>query len=217
MLDTAMRFAQARENNLTSQEKRFLISPYGLRNLKGLGNMPASDDPWQFVRQFQVVGPYPLEWDGERSDRIPEGFNRCYPPEVRSRGHRTYKTLDGKMTWTPAGTDLSGLLDFLPYFKTTDNVVAYARCVVVSPRAQKARMSLGSNDGAKIFVNGQEVFSWCSVPRNGRTARQHQNEVEVFLNKGENEVIAKVENLGANWQLYLAFYDPQRELQFSLE
>ena len=217
LLDETMRFAETREPNLTEADRRFLISPYGLRNLKGLGTMPAADDPWRFVTRYKVVGPYPLEWDGVRSSVIPEGFNRIYPPERNPRKQKPYATLDGPAQWREAETDLSGLLDLLPYFSTTENVVAYARCTVISPKDQTVRLSLGSNDGVKILVNGQEVFSWCSVPQGGRSARPHQNELEAALAAGPNEVLAKVENLGANWQLYLAFHDPNRELEFRTE
>ncbi len=217
MLDTVMQFAAAREADLTEQERIFLKSPYGLHNLKGFGNMPTASDPWRFVRTFAVIGPFPLEWDGQRSDRIPAGFDKRYPPEIRPLSRKSCHTVDGKTSWQFAQTDLSGCLDFLPFFKTKSNVVAYARCVVVSPRKQTVKVSLGSNDGAKVLVNGKEVFSWCSVPHNGRSARQHQNQFDVELQEGKNVFLAKVENLGANWQLYLALHDPNRELTVTAE
>jgi len=39
----------------------------------------------------------------------------------------------------------------------------------------------------------------------------------VELQEGKNVFLAKVENLGANWQLYLALHDPNRELTVTAE
>ena len=52
-----------------------------------------------------------------------------------------------------------------------------------------------------------------SAPR-GRSAAPHQDRFGASLQKGDNDILVKVENLGASWALYLAIQDPQRELQF---
>jgi hypothetical protein len=85
---------------------------------------------------------------------------------------------------------------------------------VIAPHDTTTTLSLGSNDGAKVWLNGAEVFRWPSEPTGGRTAAPHQDEVPVTLRAGENVVLAKVENLGANWQLFVSFHDPGRVLQF---
>ena len=41
--------------------------------------------------------------------------------------------------------------------KPKDMVVAYAFSQIESPKAQKAILSLGSNDGIRVFLNGKEV------------------------------------------------------------
>jgi hypothetical protein len=213
VLDDMMKSAQARREMIPPQKRRFLISPYGLHNIKGLASAPAPDDPWQFAKEWMVTGPFPLEWDA-KSEVTPAGFDRSYPPESHPEPGAAFETVDGPAVWRFAESDLTGLLDFLLYFETTDNMVCYARTRVLAPRDMAIRMSLGSNDGARAWINGEEVFSWCSVPQLGRSARPHQDEIEVHLKEGSNEVLVKVENLGANWQLYLAFHDPDRELQF---
>ena len=93
-------------------------------------------------------------------------------------------------------------------FTTTEDAVCYARCTVIAPRAMTVEMSLGSNDGAKAWVNGEQVFSWYG----GRPARPHQDTVPVRLNVGANDVLVKVVNLGYNWALYTSFDDSGREL-----
>ena len=214
MLDKAMRLAEEHREIIPPQQRRFLLSPHGLHNIHGLAAAPPADEPWRFIRKWLVAGPFPLEWEGEGSERIPAGFDRAYPPERTTEIGGVFETMDGPAIWRYAESDASGLLDFLPFFATTENTVCYARCRIVAPRDMAVRLSLGSNDGARAWVNGEDVFAWCSVPDGGRTAAPHQNRFDASLKAGSNDLLVKVENLGANWQLYLAVDDPGRELQF---
>ncbi len=214
--ENTMAFAEARRDVVPKNLQPFLANPYGLHNVKGLGNAPEAGDPWQFVRSWMVAGPFPLEWDGE-STATPPGFDRVYGPEKGGGLNQAFDTVDGRGVWRYVETDVSALLDFLPYFGTTENVVCYARCSIIAPRNVEARVSLGSNDGARVWVNGEDVFAWSSVAQGGRAAAPHQDEFPVQLNKGRNRVLAKVENLGRSWQLYLSVHDPDRELVFEVE
>lgn len=213
VLDSMMRFAEARRSQILPEQQRFLLSPYGLFNIRNLKNAPPDDDPWHFVREWMIAGPFPLEFREETPDAIPLGFVRVYPPETNADPNTQFSTVDGQAGWKRAGSDISGLLDFLDCFATTENVLCYARCRVIAPRDMEIAMSLGSNDGAKVWLNGEEVFSW----HGGRAASAHQNEIPVRLKAGPNAVLVKVENLGANWQLFLSFHDPERQLQFGAE
>jgi len=216
LLDETMQFAERLRQVVPASQRKFLVSPYGLWNIPGLGSAADPNDPWHFVDKWMVSGPFPLEWKGEGSTETPAGFERVYSPEAHPELGVVFETVDGPGFWRLAECDLSGLLDLLSYFGTTENVVCYARCRVVAPRDMKARISLGSNDGARVWVNGEDAFSWCSVPSGGRSASPHQDEFEVELKEGSNELLVKIENLGMNWQLYLSFDDPNRELRFEV-
>jgi hypothetical protein len=69
-------------------------------------------------------------------------------------------------------------------------------------------MTLGSNDGAKVWVNGEVIYN----EHVGRGAVADQVFLEADLKKGSNHVLVKVENLGYNWGLYLRIIDPKNEL-----
>jgi len=212
VLDDTMRKAEAAKGQIPPSQQRFLTSPYGLHNIRGLGKAPAPDDPWHFIQKWAVTGPFPLEWEGEGSTSTPPGFDRAYPPETNTDPAAVFDTVDGKAPWRPVATDMSCCLDFLEHFGTSENVLCYARSTIVAPRDMEARMSLGSNDGAKVWVNGEQVFSWSG----GRPAKPHQDEFAVTLKEGRNAVLVKVENLGASWQLYLSLHDPERELTYEV-
>ncbi|HNZ38725.1 MAG TPA: hypothetical protein PK251_10160 [Candidatus Latescibacteria bacterium] len=215
VLDSMMVFAEARRALVPAAQQRYLNSPYGLYAIKNLMRAPAVDDPWHHVAQWEVTGPFPLEYDQNAPDVFPPGFERVYPPENATASSGPFATVDGPASWKPAVADITGITDFLNYFSTTDNVVCYARTTVTAPRDTTMEMSIGSNDGAKVWVNGTEVLS--IHPPGGRAAAPHQNKVTVNLRAGRNVVLAKVENLGLNWQLYLSFRDENRVLKFSTD
>jgi len=215
MLDSMARFAEARRDLIPPEDRRFLLSPHSLYRIGGLKDAPAPDDPWHFVKQYVVAGPFPLEWDEQNApEAVASGFDRAYPPETNGDPTATFASVDGPTRWQLAKADMTGRLDLLRSFVTTDNVVCYARVTVIAPHDTTTTLSLGSNDGAKVWLNGAEVFRWPSEPTGGRTAAPRQDEVPMTLRAGENVVLAKVENLGANWQLFVSFHDPGRVLQF---
>lgn len=217
MLDSMVRFAESRRDAVPREDRRFLDSPYSLYRLVGLKDAPRSDDPWHFVRHFLVTGPFPLERDvAHAPTAVPPGFDRVYAPETSTDLDETFRTMDGPATWMASATDLSGRLDFLKSLQTTTNAVCYARAVVIAPRDTATTLSIGSNDGVKVWVNGEVAFSWSSAPTGGRGAQAHQNSVPVQLHAGRNTVLAKVENLGKNWQLFLSFHDPHRVLSYEV-
>jgi hypothetical protein len=211
-IDRLMHFAFSRKYIIPANQHRYMHTPYALPLIHNLAQSPAEDDPWSFVRDWMITGPFPLEGH-EDADVIAPGFVRAFPPEAQQDGASAteYSTPDDRVEWRKVDGDISGELDLLPHFATTDDMVCYARCTIVAPEEMDIDMSLGSNDGAKVWLNGEEVFSWYG----GRAAAPHQNTIPVHLNAGSNEVMVKVANLGANWGLYLSFRDPERELEIN--
>ena len=59
-----------------------------------------------------------------------------------------------------------------------------------SPIDQDGEILLGTDDGAKLWVNGKEVFAHEQT----RAAAQGQDTVAVKLKKGANTVLLKVAN-----------------------
>ena len=216
--DSLMRFVEARRDMIPPQLQRYMATPYTIRYVRNFQEIPSPDDPWRIITEFDITGPFPLEWDGTWFTResdgrllptLPTGFDRPYPPESQASG--PYPTLDGAAGWSHVYADASGLLDFVPHFRTIDNVVCYARTTITAPREMDAVIGLGSNDGAKMWVNGAEVFN----RNDGRDARPRQDEIPVHLRAGRNEILVKVSNLGGRgWKLMLCAHDPERELLF---
>jgi len=212
-LDSVMRYAGARADQLTADERRHLLTPYGLHNIPALAFASPPGDRWRFVREWTVVGPFPLNRDWNDFDAVPEGFHTAYPPETSAERHGVFDCIAGPAEWRYARADLSGRLDFLQYFSPTENVLAYARCRVIVPRDTTVNFSIGSNDGIKVWANDELAFE-LPVPR-GRKAVRHQNQFPVHLRAGENRILVKLTNLGSNWQLFCAVEDSAREFRFA--
>ena len=212
-VDSVMSRVERYRPVVPEEYQHLLATPYGLHNVPAFAQAVNPEDSWHFIRGWEIAGPFPLEWDGDNVDvGVPEGFTRAYPPEQGYTPRAYFETVDGVRGWREVNADLSGMLDFLPLFETTGNVVCYARCRIVAPRGMEVQLSIGSNDGAKVFLNGEEVLS----KPGGRKADPHMDTVPVRLLSGSNELLIKVMNLGANWRLYASVNDPDRELQFEL-
>lgn len=81
------------------------------------------------------------------SANLPGNFHRDpadrYSPEAQFKLDAVFESVDGPASWRYVESDITGLLDFMPYFSTTENVVSHASCRVIAPREIEARISLG--------------------------------------------------------------------------
>ena len=216
-----MEFVEARRELVPGDQRVFLDTPHALHNLRGVSRMRSPGDRWHFITEWEVVGPFDLAWEGGWRQELEDGprrpdaprFDEAFPPERDPSGDGPYEGIDGTVRWQPQRAALSGALGLKRAFSVHDNVFCYARTRIVAPRDTETTMSLGSNDGAKVWVNGEEVFA----ENVGRGAAPHQDDFPVRLCEGENLVLVKITNLGGDWQLYLSLDDPERELTISAE
>jgi hypothetical protein len=97
------------------------------------------------------------------------------------------------------------LLDFNGFLGAqTQDSIAYAVTFVVSPDEHKGvRMKTGSDDQAKVYLNGKEVFKNTEP----RPTTKDQDTTEVTLQKGVNVLVAKVINEKVDWSFCVRFTD----------
>jgi hypothetical protein len=218
MTDSLMSFANSHRESIPPQMHKYLRTPYSVRQIDRYMHALDSDEPWHFITEWDLAGPFPLEWDGtwfiRESDgrdlpTLPPGFDRVYGPEADQFG--PYETIDGLAGWRGGHTDVEGLLDFVPHFNTTDDVVCYARTNIVAPREMDTTLRLGSNDGVIVWLNGEQILN----RNDGRDALPDQDILPVHLVEGANSLLVKVSNLGGwGWKLYFSADDPERELVY---
>ncbi|MGL4554178.1 MAG: FG-GAP repeat domain-containing protein, partial [Gemmataceae bacterium] len=118
---------------------------HGLRLYRNAGKAvnaaPVAMGPWA------VIGPFP---NGGR------GFATAYPPEKGYDPKGLYDGKGDKVTWKE-GKFADGVNNSLALFASNDDAVCYVRREVVCAKPAKLPVSLGSDDGLVVWLNGKKV------------------------------------------------------------
>jgi lysophospholipase L1-like esterase len=115
-----------------------------------------------------------------------EGFDTQYPPEKDPAA----------VAWTRAPF-ANGQIDLGPHFARSTQVVAYARVVLEADRACTLHLAMGSDDGLAVFANGRRVFAHDVL----RSLKPGEDEAEVSLAAGRNDLLFKVTQAGGDFAL----------------
>jgi putative membrane-bound dehydrogenase-like protein len=107
----------------------------------------------------------------------------------------------GAVAWKSIRPDGQGYFDLAArHGAAATNSASYLYVEFDSPAEQNAEVLLGSDDGAKLWLNGKEVFA----TRATRAAAPAQERVPVKLAKGTNTVLLKVANGNSPHGFYLS-------------
>ncbi|NQT27745.1 amidohydrolase family protein [candidate division KSB1 bacterium] len=185
--------------------------------LPKLSNPGFTQDLWEmvktntgFIRDWRIIGPFSIGSQQLSPDEVPLGFDTIYPPEKEIEPDKVYAGEHGQVTWESLRIGKSGILDFNRYIYPNQEAIVYAYAEVKSPNKRDVKMTLGSDDGAKVWVNGELVYNvhaW-------RAVAVDEDVIEAKLRKGLNRILVKVENRGMNWGLAMRVIDPEHELEF---
>jgi len=101
--------------------------------------------------------------------------------------------------WMQTSSAGNGLIDFIDNFAADSQTpyVAYAYCQLVSDRRQQALFKVRSNDGIKVWLNGEKVHDH----HIGRRVEAEEDRLLLNLQKGENTLLCKVDQSGGGWGL----------------
>ena len=111
-----------------------------------------------------------------------------------------------EIEWTPltaTRTDNPWVFDLNKIGKCS-NCCVYARTAIWSENEQPARLELGSDDGVKVWLNGQLVHSNAA----SRGVTPGEDKVEIRLQRGWNPLLLKIVQAGGNWGFTCAVRDP---------
>ena len=137
-----------------------------------------------YLTAWQVSGPYAKdEADGTQL------FDIAFAPEEADARDVVWRIM-------PVGTnkDRPWLME-LDKALGGENRAAYLRNKVWSNKSQKVRLELGSDDGIKVWLNGQLVHA-NNVTRGAGPA---QDKAEVTLKQGWNRLLLKITQSGGGW------------------
>ena len=145
-------------------------------------------------QQWMVLGPFPREFETDFGPEKGVDLSKGYTDRVGQENK-----------WFAALPNAEGMVNLADIIKANTEKVAYAYAVVNSPRAQKAIFSVGTDDGGKGWINGQQVYSDDA----GHAAAPGQTKIPVELKAGRNEILLKVTQGTGGWGFYFDLLDPQ--------
>lgn len=142
----------------------------------------AGQSPEGFIVAWMLSGPY-LEQDAGGSDV----FTAAFAPEKTGL----------KVEWRPATVPPNGRPGMVEFDKIWpgDNRAAYLKTQITSDRDQDALLEIGSDDGVKVWLNGQLVHSNNAV----RPCTPNQDKAKIKLKQGLNTLLMKVTQGGGQW------------------
>ncbi|MBN2272490.1 MAG: VCBS repeat-containing protein [Sedimentisphaerales bacterium] len=149
----------------------------------------------RYVTEWEVSGPY-----FEEGKNYSVLFDTAFAPEIDGGK-------DTKWQKMPAGTDEAQpyYLDLLKALNGGEQRVAYLRTKLQWPKEQQVKLWIGSDDGYKIWINGQLAAS-------NNVARPFvidQDNAEAKLKGGENAIMMKVTQNNLPWGASLAIEEPR--------
>jgi hypothetical protein len=99
------------------------------------------------------------------------------------------------LAWRTARAGRRGYVDLAAALGPADWAVAFAYAEIGSPRGGRTVLRVGSDDGVRVWLNGEQVHS----REIGRTYKPGGDEVEVSLRAGLNRLLLKVDNYHGAW------------------
>ena len=154
-----------------------------------------SPDAEGFIRNWLVLAPIAVQEDSGATEIEKDflGGEAAIQPKPGDKVNVGGKIL----TWT-SHQAADYFVDFLKAFGTArgEDVAAYAVAYINADDQMNVRVSVGSNDQCKVWVNGKQVIKFAET----RTLDKDTDSADVVLNKGQNVLVFKVINEKNNWQ-----------------
>ncbi|MGD0088322.1 MAG: HEAT repeat domain-containing protein [Planctomycetota bacterium] len=136
-----------------------------------------------FIVAWMMAGPYTQEGKG-----CSELFDIVFDPE---------KPDASKVAWRGAQPEKGKHLIELDKLIGGNERVAYLKTGITSEMDQEVLLEVGSDDGVKIWLNGQVVHANNAT----RACQEGQDKVKLKLKQGANTLLCKVTQGGGEWAL----------------
>ena len=162
------------------------------------------------IKSFLVSKPVPDMFTPEgKSDGV-YLFNNDYLKAIG--GEKSPSIVEGKEFEMPDGKKNSfkrhtwkeNYLDLTKLYGKPSDVFVYMYAEIESDYEGEAYLHVGSNDGAKVWFNGEKLID--NPIKTGRGAEKSQDVVKIELKKGKNTILLKVDQLGGGWGAYVQIY-----------
>jgi len=133
-----------------------------------------------YILAWMLSGPYT-----QAGKNGPALFNIAFDPEKPDAKDVTWRSVS---VTEGMAVDLRKILG-------GENRAAYLRATVTCPEELKAVLELGSDDGVKVWLNGELVHA----NNASRSLKPGEDKVQITLAAGKNALMLKVINGGTDW------------------
>ncbi len=166
--------------------------------------------PGQWFQSWLLCGPIPLQ-----EHDLPEQLWQHYPGFdtdylLKSGGETNLKVKAGDKVRLKNGTvrweyinSPGPVIDLVSNVSKIWPAAANAYSEVECPQEGLWLAALGTNDGGRVWINGKRV--WDYQPPRGHKA--DSDLIPVFLKKGKNTVLLKIEQRGNLWEFSFRFHE----------
>jgi len=168
----------------------------------------------EYIKDWLIAGPFPnCEGCSESNFKHGENCTGFYTDYMKGMGGEANAIPDEGETVAFEDTVVKwfryhsgdGIVHLSKLMKPKDMVVGYAFCRVHSPEEQKTILSVGSNDGVKVYLNGEKVHE--IHLKQGRWLQPDDDYVPVTLKKGMNNLMLKIDQGTGDFGYVVRFLD----------
>jgi hypothetical protein len=158
-------------------------------------------DRIEYIHNWRIIGPFRSPEQGKINLDLPTPVEDAFA----SLGHgrvdlNAQYPADGQpLTWLPVSAATWGFVDMGKHFGNVEWACAYAYAEVTSDRDEEIILGLGSDDGIKIWLNGEVVY----VEETQRSCEGIASMAKATLRKGTNRLLVKIDNYILDWGFLL--------------
>lgn len=164
----------------------------GSISTRGLAALPVADSRWYGTWPYQTESRY-------------SGYDKIFGPEADATIDFSKQYQPDNYTWVLVpGVEDGKVFNGLP----AGEIVSFTGKRLFVPSARQLNISLGSDDGIQLHLNGEMVFE----QRVDRGAAPDQDQLTLNLRAGINTIVAKIVNTGGVGGFYWKQLPPQDEL-----
>jgi len=162
-----------------------------------------------YIPDWYILGPFP---NPHKTGAARRGLDSVYLPEKMIDLQKDYQGSPKKpIRWKQIQTPENGCLSLIDKVFPSELVVTYALTYVYSPENFTTTLFVGSDDGIKVFFNGNPVFQFLGE----QVAEPDQAEITLNMHPGWNTLLLKVENNLGQYAFYARLINPENKLSVS--
>ncbi len=162
----------------------------------------------EWLRNWLLCGPFPVRTVVEGASDLYHlpGFQNDFleahggEKNLKVKAGQIEKYEQTSATWFTF-TSNDSIIDLDEAISKREFMVAYGFREIESPKDQVVFLALGTNDGGRLWVNGEQVWDFPEP----RGLAPDNDLIPVLLKKGRNTILLKVEERGNKWGFCMRF------------